>query len=150
MIQTADHRLGNIICWNPSLKDPAITLPALNIEIVAILPDKIGYISPNIEHRVEYFEDGQVPKSIAYRGLDEIEPLQLTSEVLKQAGFVASRLDIRNEEGACSFIYTANGVTYTEGRHEFHFKCQYLHQLQNIYYLLKGVELDVTGISIMP
>ncbi len=150
MVHIAEYRIGNIICWNPALKDPSITLPALNVEITAILPDKIGYISPNIEHRVEFFEDGPVQKGIAYRGLDEVEPVLLTPEIIKEVGFVASRLDIRDEQGYHSFTHATDVVTYASDGSEFQFKCKYLHQLQNIYYLLKGIELDVSGVSIMP
>lgn len=149
MINPSEYRLGNIICWNPTLKDAAITLPALHIEIAAILPDKIGYVSPNIDHRVEYFEDGPIPKGIVFRSLEELEPVALIPTIIAQAGFVQSRLDVSNETGSCTFMYTEGELKYIEDQKELHFSCKYLHQLQNIFYALKGIELDLSGITVM-
>lgn len=54
----------------------------MQIELTAILPDKIGYLSVNLQHRVEPFEDALVAKENHYEPLEEIEAIPLTEEWL--------------------------------------------------------------------
>src|SRR6266487_5068670 len=87
MITANELRIGNLIFWNPKLSNPNITLAAMQVEISAILEDKISYISPGIEYRVEPFEDDLLQKETPYKSLKELEPIILTAEILEKCGF---------------------------------------------------------------
>ncbi len=80
MIQPRELRIGNIVSYNPKLSNPQTTLPPVLIEVSAILPDKIGYAFPNLEHRVEPFEDDLLQMQMRYRLLAEVEPIALSYE----------------------------------------------------------------------
>src|SRR4051794_31565113 len=87
MITANELRTGNLIFWNPKLSNPNITLEPMQVEVSAILEDKIGYTSPKIEYRVEPFEDDLLQKNTSYKSLEELEPISLTAEVLERSGF---------------------------------------------------------------
>lgn len=64
-----------------------ITLSPMQIEVSSILQDKVMYFFPNIENRVEPFEDDVAKMGIRHKPLAELEPIILTAEILANAGF---------------------------------------------------------------
>src|SRR3954451_15032754 len=87
MIEANELRLGNIVTWNPRLTHPNNTLPPMQVEVASILPDRITYVFPNIENRVEPFEDDVAQNGVRVKLLEELEPITLTKEILVNAGF---------------------------------------------------------------
>ncbi len=89
--------------------------------------------------------------------LSELEPISLTTLVLEKAGFI----NLLNEKDEPSREWLLNGVTLFMGFNFIHLHrfnqwvynyawtgdkapdCEYLHQLQNLYYALCGVELNI-------
>src|ERR1700712_1698338 len=94
MINPSEYRIGNLVRWNPALRNPAVTFPAVTIEIAAITAYKIGHIAPNLDHRSEAFEDDLLEKELHYKTLDELEPLPITEEFLTYAGFTDGSLSL--------------------------------------------------------
>src|SRR5256885_1632084 len=86
-MKSAELRIGNLILWNPRLSTPKTTLVPTQVEVSAILEDRIGFISPRIEHRVEPFEDDLLELETPHRPIEEFEGISLTSEFLKKCGF---------------------------------------------------------------
>lgn len=84
MIKTSELRIGNRVYWNPRFVQSNATIELMQIEITAILTDKIGYVSPMIELRVEPFEDDLLTKETPYEPLEEINPIPLTEEWLQK------------------------------------------------------------------
>ena len=82
MIPESELRIGNRVFWNPKILRSNATVEPMQLEVTAILPEKIGYVSPKIEQRVEPFEDDLLTKDTPYEPLDEIEPIPLTEEWL--------------------------------------------------------------------
>src|SRR4028118_1770779 len=87
MVQARELRIGNLVVWNPRLVNPSVTLPAMQIEVFSILQDKVMYVFPNVENRVEPFEDDVAKMGTNTKQLEELEPIILTTEVLAKAGF---------------------------------------------------------------
>ena len=105
MIKANELRIGNLILWNPKLSHPGTTLHPAQIEVTLILHDKIGYISPGIEHRVESFEDDLLQTETSYKSLEEIEAIPLTAELLEKCGFENVRFSLHFYVFLCaSFI----------------------------------------------
>lgn len=146
MIKPNEYRIGNHVCWNPALTNPASTFPALIIEITAVLNDKVGYISPGMEHRSEPFEDDLIQAETHFKPLEELEPIAFSPQLLEKIGFVDDKLETPSGQGI-NFIHYKNGkVAYqhiggTPLSHAFSF----LHELQNLYYAITGEELDMGG-----
>lgn len=88
MIQPNEYRLGNIVSWNPSLTNPGSTLPPMFLAIASIHQDKIGYFSPQLEHRSEPFQDDLIQTETPYKMIGELEPVSLTDDVLSKVGFI--------------------------------------------------------------
>ena len=145
MIKANELRIGNLILWNPKLSHPSTTLHPTQIEVTSILQDKIGYISAGMEHRAEPFEDDLLQMETSHKPTEELEPIPLTSELLEKYGFeivsgevyrkgyfVLEKLQDDNEE-----VFQLNG-------YEIRPKITYLHQLQNIYFVLTGEELEAS------
>jgi hypothetical protein len=155
MITANELRVGNLIFWNPKLSNPNTTLPAMQVEVSAILEDKIGYVSPGIEYRVESFEDDLLQKKTPYKLLEELEPILLTHEILERCGFkqvgdYLSKNLYLNHADEHFFKIDINIVDYKVLLHfagsqkvilPYHYK--FLHQLQNLYFALTGEELEV-------
>jgi hypothetical protein len=143
MIDPTELRIGNLICWNPRLLNPNGTLPAMPVRVSAILQDKIGYTSPNYEHRVEPFEDDKLQLEMPYRTLTELEPLKLTTEILKSSGFKKKSGSVLKHKDYELHYDVKKGSGYYIKK-KFSFKdVMYVHQLQNIYYTLTGNELEI-------
>jgi hypothetical protein len=60
MVPSKELRIGNLITWNPKLLNSRSTLPPIYIEVHEILQDKVGYVFPNIENRVEPSKTGRI------------------------------------------------------------------------------------------
>ena len=146
MLKANELRIGNFIFWNSKLSSPEISFLSFPVEVTSILPDKIGYISPGIEHRSESFEDDILQTQTAHGSLEEFEPILLTREILEKCGFENTDANdqyssYRKEPLTIRFM-TGNSIRANISDREF--VCQYLHHLQNLYFDLTGEELEVT------
>ena len=146
MLKANELRIGNYILWNSKLSSPEISFLTFPVEVTSIFPDKIGYISPGIEHRSEPFEDDILQTQTAHGPLEEFEPILLTHDILEKCGFeIAGANDqyssYKKEPITIRFV-TDNSIRVNISGREF--VCQYLHQLQNLYFDLTGEELEIT------
>ena len=155
MITSNELRISNLIFWNPKLLNPNTTLAPMQIEVSAIFKDKISYISPNIEYRAEPFEDDLLQEETPTKLLEEIEPITLTPEILERYGFTQAanylnryvyhrpqdkqflEIEINIEE----YKVSLNVTTHQKVDLPYHYK--FLHQLQNLFFVLTGEELEV-------
>src|SRR6266496_4311131 len=155
MITANELRVGNLIFWNPKLLNLNTTLVGFQVEVFAILKDKISYIFPGIEYRVEPFEDDLLQKETPYKSLEELEPIILTPEVLEKYGFKQAsdylhrsvyhkhqyeqvlKIDINILEYKVSLNFASDQKVDLPHHYKF------LHQLQNLYFALTGEELEV-------
>ena len=87
MIKANELRIGNLVLWNPKLLHPGNTLPPMQVQVYTILQDRISYVFPNIENRVEPFEDDVAQNGTRYKLLEELAPIMLTAEILENVGF---------------------------------------------------------------
>jgi hypothetical protein len=138
MIKASELRIGNLITWNPKLTHPSSTLSPLHIQVKSIAANEIGYVFPNIENRVEPFED-DVAQHGNYKQLSEVEPILLTREILETALIGPSESLMKQHEDGSHIEWTTNEfkVTYLKAN------ILYVHQLQNLYFALTGHELDI-------
>ena len=146
MLKVNELRIGNYILWNSKLSSPEISSLTFPVEVTSLFPDKIGYISPGIEHRSESFEDDLLQTQTAHRSIEEFEPILLTSDILEKCGFENTEANdqfssYRKEPITIRFMV---GNSTRAKINDFEFVCLYLHQLQNIYFDLTGEELEVT------
>jgi hypothetical protein len=145
MVNANELRIGNSILWNPKYTSPETTLPPLQVVVKSISEGKIGYVSPNIDNRVEPFEDDVVEKDTPHKFLEEFESIPLSPEVLEKCGFKQNRSLIDGK------YWQIEGKLRIESKgDEFWFKSEegkanlhYFHQLQNLYFALTGGELEV-------
>lgn len=154
MITINELRIGNLIFWNPRLSSANTTLATIQIEVSAILKDKIGYIFPRIEYRAEPFEDDLLQNETRYKPLEELEPITLSPEILEMCGFkqandLLNRNMFSNEYGSFSEIdiniadYKAS-LRFKDGQCiDLPYPCKFLHQLQNLHFALTGGELGI-------
>lgn len=148
MINAEELRIGNLVIWNPKLLHPSVTLPALQVEVFAIMPGKISYVFPNIENRVEPFEDDVVQFGNGDKLLRELEPIHLTPEILKEAGFSETSLpeDKYYERGELQLKYTGEFfqrvLVTVMAKTTRQLPIRSFHQLQNLYFALTGEELE--------
>ena len=146
MLKANELRIGNFIFWNSKLSFPEISSLSFPVEVTAILPDKIGYISPGIEHRSESFEDDIIQTHTAHKPFEEFEPILLTRDILEKCGF--ENTDANDQYS--SYRKESLTIRFMAGKStrakisDCEFVCQYLHQLQNLYFDLTGEELEVT------
>ncbi len=146
MIQAKDLRVGNLVLWNPKLANPKSTLPPMQIEVFSIMPDKIAYVFPNIENRVEPFEDDVVQMGTRFKEYSELEAIHLTVDILLQAGFQKNRSLLsgdRFEKGDLHLKHMGEYFSPASKDASINLSIKYLHQLQNVYYALTGNELEV-------
>jgi hypothetical protein len=139
-----------MVLWNPKLSNPTNTLPAMQIEVFSILQDKIFYTFPNIENRVEPFEDDIAKMGMRHKPLEELEPIILTSEILEMAGFIEKGGLLASkhfEKGDLQLTRTDSffqRVSVTKlNSVVFNLPVKNVHQLQNLYFALTGDELEV-------
>ena len=77
MIDPYELRPGNLVFWNPHFSHSNIT-GKIQVEIAAILPDKIGYISSHLEHRAEPFEDDIITRELPYAAFEDLDPIPVS------------------------------------------------------------------------
>jgi hypothetical protein len=155
MIEANELRIGNLIFWNPKLSNPNTTLTNVQVEVSAILKDKIGYIFPGIEYRVEPFEDDLLQNETRYKSLEELEPIMLTSEILEMGGFkqvddrFSRNIFFKNEYKSFLRIdikiadYKAS-LHFMDGQKvDLPYSCKFLHQIQNLHFGLTNEELEI-------
>ncbi len=143
MIQPRELRIGNLLLWNSKLVNPVITLPPTQVEVFSILQDKISYVLPNIENRVEPFEDVKAQMGTGYIPFEELEPIILTAEILENVGFEGKRALVGSkyfEKGDLQL--KQHGEHFHPVSVEFKLHIKYFHQLQNLYFALTGDELE--------
>lgn len=128
MIDTAQLRLGNLITWNPAIAHPASTLSPLLVEVAAISATEVGYVPVNIGHRVEPFEDDLIQQEPIFRNNTEFEPVALTPELISLLN--PQQLSHEHWRKALSEV-------------------SFLHQYQNLYFLLTGEEADLVDFPII-
>ena len=82
--------------------------------------------------------------------VDNIEPIELTEEVLVKIGFEKFVKSFRMELSGCRLDYFIDKTLYIYKKHtncclikDLEIKCEYIHQLQNSFFLLTGKELEV-------
>jgi len=145
MIKTNELRIGNLIVWNPTLSHPVTTLHPMQIEVLSILQDKIGYISPGMKHRAEPFEDDLLQIETSYKPMEELEPILLTTELLTKCGFeTVVNKEYRKGYFVLEKLQDDNKEVFQFNGFEIRPKISYLHQLQNLYFVLTGEELEVS------
>jgi hypothetical protein len=155
MITANELRKGNLIFWNPKLSNPNTTLASVQVEVSAILKDKIGYIFPGIEYRAEPFEDDLLQKEIRYKSLEELEPVMLTPEIFEMCGFnqvddyFSGNMFFKNEYKSFLGIdiniadYKVSLRFIDNQKVDLPYSYKFLHQLQNLYFALTGEELEI-------
>ncbi|MEI6950127.1 hypothetical protein V9K67_23280 [Paraflavisolibacter sp. H34] len=142
-LKAGELRLGNLVRWNPARAHPGTTLMPVLIEISAIWRDKVGFSSPNFDHRVEPFEDDRMQMETRQKPLAELEAVPLEAALLQRAGF-------RPLEGE-RFVNDGFELVYDPAQSVFRYRrpdgvclvVHYLHQLQNLYFSLTNEELDL-------
>jgi len=146
MLKANELRIGNFIFWNSKLSSPEISFLTFPVEVTSILPGTIGYISPGIEHRSESFEDDILQTQTTHKPLEEFEPILLTRDILEKCGFentdANDQYNSYRKESLTIRVMAGHSIRAKISDCEF--VCQYLHQLQNLYFDLMGEELEVT------
>lgn len=150
MMQARELRIGNLIVWNPKLIIPEVTLAPMQIEVYSIMQDKVMYVFPNIENRVEPFEDDVAKMGMRDKLLAELEPIILTTEILERAGFTEKGgllADKYFEKGDLELKqageYYQRILVTKLNTTVFDLPLTSLHQLQNLYFALTGEELEI-------
>lgn len=80
----------------------------------------------------------------------EFQPIELTEEILVKIGFEKFVKSFRMELSGCRLDYFIDKTLYIYKKHtncclikDLEIKCEYIHQLQNSFFLLTGKELEV-------
>ena len=85
-----------------------------------------------------------------YCYIDYIDPIELSEEILVKIGFKKFVKSFRMELSGCRLDYFINKTLYIYKKHtdcclikDLEIKCEYVHQLQNSYFLLTSEELEI-------
>lgn len=146
MINAIELRKGNLVTWNPKLISPKNTLPPMQIEVFSILQDRISYVFPNIENRVEPFEDDIAQNGSRHKLLEELEPIILTSEILENCGFeekTAKHFEKGGLQLKFNGEYFQRVSTSALQTRVSNLPIKYFHQLQNLYFSITSNELEI-------
>jgi hypothetical protein len=142
MIKPEELRTGNLLNWNAKLLHPQTTLPNEIIEVSAVMEGKVAYMYPNLENRVEPFEDDKAEFGNNLIQFEELEPIPLTDEWLLKAG-----LELNNQRASIQFYYFHwNGEKLEQENSSVTIPVkplQYVHQLQNYFQDATGLRLDI-------
>jgi hypothetical protein len=150
MITANELRIGNLVTWNPQLISPKNTLPPIQVEVFSILPDRIQFVYPNIENRVEPFEDDVAQTGSRYKLLAELEPIDLSAQILLAVGFEEKtgifttshfeKSDLQLKYNGEHFERLSTSALHTTVSP---LPVRYFHQLQNLYFAFTGEELEI-------
>lgn len=150
MIKANELRIGNLVIWNPKLVSPNNTLPPIYVEVFSITHDKISYVFPNVENRVEPFEDDIAQKGTQFKLLKELEPIILTTEILQNCGFEEKsglmssthyeKADLQLRAAGEYFERLSNTTSQVTALKA---PVKYFHQLQNLFFAMTGDELEI-------
>ena len=150
MIPAKELTMGNLVIWNPKLTNPNSTLSAMLIEVSGVMPDKITYVFPNIENRVEPFEDDVAQTGGRVKSLQEIEGIELTSEILQNVGFKENDEALKTgcfEKGPLQLKAKGNHFELLDTANSNNSAnpslIMFFHQLQNLYSTITGEELEI-------
>jgi hypothetical protein len=144
MMQAKELRMGNVVMWNPQLTNSNSTLSPMPLEVYSIASDKISYVFPNIENRVEPFEDDVAQLGANTKPLTELEPILLTADILLNSGCKEKGGLIRSRHfDKEDFVLVHKGDKFYLKDQPFQIPVKSIHQLQNLYYALTSNELDV-------
>ena len=150
MIIANELRIGNLVTWNPRLIHPGNTLPPIQVEVASIFQDRILYVFPNIENRVEPFEDDVVQNGTNYKLVEELEPIMLTAAILENAGFEEKDGLVTSKHFEKSDLQLKFNGEYFQrvsvtalNTAVFSLPIKYFHQLQNLFFALTGEELEI-------
>lgn len=132
MIDKSELRIGNYVLYDDK--------PTSYLDIVT-----------------QIFEDGvEIISNSAFGGtasrtFEQIEPVKIQYNVLIQCGFIdhaqngwGCRIDVNSSDELCLYTddnelkYQSKNSGFTRG-----FNIKYLHQLQNLYFILTGKELQL-------
>jgi hypothetical protein len=135
MVNPAKLRLGNLLLWKAA-QSSASSLPSTLVEIVSLQADRIGYVAPKIDQRVEPFEDDRLELQPAIAPPEQFKPVALTDKNISALGFVNGRkkqLYLTAREGGFA-VYFGDALLCL---------LQDVHDLQNLYFILYDQELEV-------
>lgn len=140
MIKAEELRRGNFVnrqYWNPHPENPGFLYDACQVDVIK---------SDNVNIRLS---DNSI---IAKVDIKRISPIQLTPAILEKCGFADdtyanfskqigdfSYLVVSFKDDACTQIREHISIA----DHDISLKCEYLHQLQNLYYALTQTELTI-------
>jgi hypothetical protein len=122
MITANELRIGNLVKWEEYI------LPIKSIDYESV------YVKLNEELRIIY------KTKYLYLFINELEPVPLTEERLLKFGF---EKDV-TEYNICWFLNHVY-IWFVDGEYinELDLPIKYVHQLQNLYFALKGEELTL-------
>ena len=122
MITANELRIGNLVKW----REHILSIKSIDYESV--------YVELNEELRILY------ETKHLYLPITEIEPVPLTEERLLKFGF---EKDV-TEYNTCWFLNHVY-IWFVDGEYinELDLPIKYVHQLQNLYFALKGEELTL-------
>lgn len=102
------------------------------------------YTLDTIEH-VPYVTNPRTGiSSIKQLYLSEFTPISLTYPILEMCGFLNNGINKKHEQ--LQWENEELRIIGDDGLSAWVAECKYLHQLQNLYFALSGIELDVNGI----
>jgi hypothetical protein len=122
MITANELRIGNLVKWEEYI------LPIKSIDYESV------YVKLNEELRIIY------KTKYLYLPITEIEPVPITEEKLLKFGF-------EKYVSECNIVWSLNHVYiwFVGGEYinELDLPIKFIHQLQNLYFALKGEELTL-------
>jgi hypothetical protein len=121
-LQATELRIGDIIQW---LHEESASIVEVDSEVIKNI--ELYNLNPNAD---------QFARGIWYA------PIDLSQEVLVQAGLSASGKKWKHSDGCFTLVenMVRPGVYYLDGYLNGITEVKYLHQLQNLYYFLSGGE----------
>jgi len=120
MIKTNELRVGNLVYTPMDFK----------MKVVGIFDDQILLDFEGNEGDVFDFKP------------NELKPIPLTEEKLLKFGFENIYDELLFYNGYCDLIFNDNRVSLRVEGQWLSFDVEYVHQLQNLYFALKGIELQ--------
>jgi hypothetical protein len=139
MTNAADLRKGNLL----KRIHPHTSLPDVIVEVLTTDSDRIAFMYPNLEHRVEPFEDDVAEIGEGFIPLSELEPIALNEAWLTRAGFEING-NIAQLKSVQNLAFTWDGHGLLPAAQPGNNKALlYLHELQNAYEDKTGSTLDI-------